>query len=206
MVKVITNTDDLERSRGIIKVAGEGYALASRGSRWVASFLDGILGLLLFGGVWALRSLSADLSLRKESTFGLDLIAFGLDLIAAGLTLGMMYIDLFWDGSTKGQTWGKALMGIRVINSHNGNPCSYARSFLRNVVSWIPLIGLIDILFIYGEKRQRLGERLAETHVVKGRTIAIQVDDNRSLGSTLETAFVFLFLAILFFALRHCHQ
>ena len=42
---------------------------------------------------------------------------------------------------------------------------------LRNVVVWIlsmiPLFGIIDVLFIFGEARQCLHDKIADTIVIK---------------------------------------
>jgi uncharacterized RDD family membrane protein YckC len=54
----------------------------------------------------------------------------------------------------------------------DGTPVSLGRIFLlRNVVNgllgFIPLYSLVDVLFIFGERRQCLHDRLADTIVVK---------------------------------------
>jgi uncharacterized RDD family membrane protein YckC len=70
-----------------------------------------------------------------------------------------------------GQSIGKKLVRIKVIRS-DGSPVSLGRLFwLRNVVnsllSLIPLYGLIDPLFIFGESRQCLHDKIADTVVMK---------------------------------------
>jgi len=70
-----------------------------------------------------------------------------------------------------GQTIAKKIVGIKVVRS-DGSPASLGRIFwLRNVVNGllgiIPLYGLIDILFIFGEQRQCLHDKIADTIVVK---------------------------------------
>jgi uncharacterized RDD family membrane protein YckC len=69
----------------------------------------------------------------------------------------------------KGQTIGKMLLGIIVVKE-NGEPCDFFAALLRNVFRIIDglflyLIGFIVIALT--EKRQRLGDRLAGTVVVK---------------------------------------
>ena len=54
----------------------------------------------------------------------------------------------------------------------DGSPASLGRIFwLRNVVNTIlgiiPLYGIIDVLFIFGEARQCLHDKIADTIVVK---------------------------------------
>jgi uncharacterized RDD family membrane protein YckC len=70
-----------------------------------------------------------------------------------------------------GQSIGKKATGIKVVRS-DGSPVSLSRLiWLRNVVNWIisiiPLYGLIDVLFIFGESRQCLHDKIADTIVVK---------------------------------------
>jgi uncharacterized RDD family membrane protein YckC len=74
-----------------------------------------------------------------------------------------------------GQTIGKRLIGIKVVRS-NGEKAGFWRIFLlRNVVnaipSLIPFVGyayvLTDHLFIFGESRQCLHDKIADTVVVK---------------------------------------
>ncbi|EGU37322.1 RDD domain containing protein [Vibrio sp. N418] len=72
---------------------------------------------------------------------------------------------LFSDGLPNGQSLGKKLLGISVISTQSGNHCSFTQSFFRNLLT--PVIGTIDAIFILGKKRQRLGDKLAKTVVVK---------------------------------------
>jgi uncharacterized RDD family membrane protein YckC len=70
-----------------------------------------------------------------------------------------------------GQSIGKKMLAIKVVRS-DGTPASLARLiWLRNVLSWIisliPLFVLIDNLFIFGERRQCLHDKFADTIVVK---------------------------------------
>jgi uncharacterized RDD family membrane protein YckC len=74
-----------------------------------------------------------------------------------------------------GQSIGKRLYRIKVVRK-DGSPASLARLFwLRNVVSLLPTLlaevgivyELIDALMIYGESRQCLHDRIADTIVVK---------------------------------------
>ena len=70
-----------------------------------------------------------------------------------------------------GQSIAKKFLAIKVIRA-DGTPASLSRLvWLRNVVngliSIIPLYGLIDVLFIFGESRQCLHDKIAGTIVVK---------------------------------------
>jgi uncharacterized RDD family membrane protein YckC len=123
--------------------------LASRTERLVAQVID---GLIAFGLLLALAFFGA---LAPEA------IAWVFSL--SGLLLFVGYI-LFGDSLPGGQSYGKRMAGIAVINEHTGAPCSPWQSFLRNVM--LSVLGLFDWVFIFGEKHQRLGDMAAGTIVV----------------------------------------
>jgi uncharacterized RDD family membrane protein YckC len=64
-----------------------------------------------------------------------------------------------------GQSIGKRLMKIQVVDATSRKPCTLIKAFLRHLPS-IPL-GVFDYLFVFSKKRQRLGDTLANTIVVK---------------------------------------
>ena len=84
-------------------------------------------------------------------------------LIAAAILFAMMY-GLFSDGLPGGQSLGKRWVGIRVVSIYTGTPCSFWQSFVRNILQ--SLLGPIDWIFIFGERRQRLGDKAAGTIVI----------------------------------------
>ena len=90
----------------------------------------------------------------------LTLVGFG-----AWLWLTLKYMK------RNGQSIGKKILDIKVVRT-DGSPVELGRYvWLRNVVnaliSIIPLYGIIDVLFIFGESRQCLHDKLADTIVVK---------------------------------------
>src|SRR2546423_10371416 len=87
----------------------------------------------------------------------------GVVLIAA-IGYAIFYI-LFADGFVRGQSYGKRILNIAVVSSSTGEPCTYSQSFLRNLL--LTLLGIIDWVFIFGKKRQRLGDKAAGTIVIK---------------------------------------
>jgi len=73
--------------------------------------------------------------------------------------------------SRNGQSIAKKMLGIKVVRS-NGSPASLGRVFwLRNFVNLllgiIPLYGLVDALLIFGEPRQCVHDKIADTIVIK---------------------------------------
>lgn len=82
----------------------------------------------------------------------------------AGLFLAVAYL-LLADGLPGGQSLGKRVLGIAVIDQRTNRPCTYGESFVRNLP--LTLLGIIDWAFIFGRKRQRLGDMMASTVVVR---------------------------------------
>ncbi|MFL0805621.1 MAG: hypothetical protein K6L81_18050 [Agarilytica sp.] len=52
-----------------------------------------------------------------------------------------------------------------VISKSRGKPCSVFQSLVRNVFS--PVLGVVDAIIILGKGRQRLGDLMANTVVIK---------------------------------------
>lgn len=72
---------------------------------------------------------------------------------------------VFSDALPKGQTLGKKILNIAVIDKRTGKYCTLWQSFLRNIFT--PMLGAIDAVFILSKKRQRIGDMMANTIVVK---------------------------------------
>ncbi len=126
--------------------------LATLPQRLAARFLDGIVVAI---PVFALFFAGMRL-------FGTNGWPSGV-LIAAAFLFAMSY-TLFSDGLPGGQSLAKRMVGIRVVSAESGAPCTYWQSFVRNVIQ--ALLGPIDWIFIFGERRQRLGDKAAGTIVI----------------------------------------
>ncbi len=125
--------------------------LASRGSRLIAQILDGLIAVVIVCAGLLVAFLSGE-------------IATGGVFFISAILLAMLYI-LLSDGFQNGQSYGKRAMGIAVIDAATLQPCSYGKSFLRNLT--LELLGPIDWLFIFTDKRQRLGDMSANTSVIQ---------------------------------------
>ncbi len=77
------------------------------------------------------------------------------------LILWALYL-LFKDGFD-GQSLGKRIMGIRVLQREGEQACNLTQSFVRNILA----LTVVDWVFALGSKRSRLGDILAGTRVVK---------------------------------------
>jgi uncharacterized RDD family membrane protein YckC len=82
-----------------------------------------------------------------------------------GVVLALGY-ELLRDGFFGGRSLGKKLMGLKVVNTKTGKPCSIKDSILRNITLFIPVVNLIEIVmpFIDAEGL-RFGDKLAGTKV-----------------------------------------
>ena len=92
-------------------------------------------------------------------------VAFGILGFTVWALLTIKYVR------ANGQSIAKRMLNIKVVRT-DGSTASLGRIFwLRNVVNGllgvIPLYGIIDPLFIFGETRQCLHDKLADTIVVK---------------------------------------
>jgi len=126
-----------------IEVQGSRYQLASLMERWVGQLLDGLIYMAI-----------VLLGFLINSSIGL----------AIGLIAAILYL-LFQDGLSNGQSWGKKIVKTKVIHSFTATPCTFGQSFIRNLL--LTILSWIDWVFIFGWKRQRLGDKAARTLVVK---------------------------------------
>lgn len=127
------------------------------GLRAVAAILDSLV-FMLIGWIMA-------------GTFGTT-SSSGFELSGAPffvlMLLGFLYYVVF--EGTLGATPGKLVIGLRVVKT-DGSKCGISSSIIRNVlriVDALPALYLLGIILIVSSKsKQRLGDRLAGTMVVK---------------------------------------
>jgi uncharacterized RDD family membrane protein YckC len=131
-----------------------------------------VLAVVIFGGVGA--AFSADDEFGVATLF-VGLIAYVGLLFAAVI----LYAPLLMrrPGERNGQTWGKQLLGIRVVRT-NGVPMDFAHSAIREaLVKWlglgiasaiIPLIPyLLDALWpLWDDERRAIHDMVVGTRVV----------------------------------------
>jgi len=143
---------------------------AGRGTRLVAVILDGIIGMAMIyiPLVIGMRAngplLLPDGHFNPMAMFGAGSL-LGLIGLIAWCWLTILFV------SRNGQTIAKKMLGIKVVRS-DGSPASLGRIFwLRNVVNSVlaivPFYGLVDALLIFGEARQCVHDKIADTIVIK---------------------------------------
>jgi uncharacterized RDD family membrane protein YckC len=145
-----------------------GIVLADRGTRLGASILDGLLFLVM---VYLPIVVTAILGRVNRPSDGELPAGLGIGMIFAlagfvvWLVINIRYMK------ANGQSIGKKACRIKVVRS-DGSRASLSRLiWLRNVVNGvlgiIPLYGLIDALFIFGEQRRCVHDYIADTIVIK---------------------------------------
>jgi uncharacterized RDD family membrane protein YckC len=148
---------------------------ADRGTRLGAAILDGIIfmvmvyvPLIIFMVLGAMMTGPGASDAETTDTVGtMALVGFGLAFVGFAVWCVMTYRNV----KENGQTIAKKMLNIKVVRS-DGSPASVGRIFwLRNIVNGalgiIPLYGLVEVLFIFGESQQCLHDKIADTIVVK---------------------------------------
>jgi len=144
--------------------------LASLGRRIIATLLD--TSILVAIGVITVTAIGLPITSSGSVNFS----DFGW--LASQIVFLVIFIIYFstleW---LTGQTIGKKIVGIRVIGQvDRGNP-SFISALARNVLRYVdyipylfPIIGVVLILAT--KKRQRLGDLVAKTYVVRAPNLA----------------------------------
>lgn len=128
------------------------YVKATPVQRFVAAFIDGIIGTIPY---WLLFALSYKL------VFIGQIISLGYFFTKDALpTTG---------GFLGGQSIGKKLMGIKVVKEDTGASLvgDYGTAIVRQVSLIIPLFNLVDALMVFSATSKRFGDQWAKTIVIK---------------------------------------
>ncbi len=126
----------------------DNQSLASLSQRLFGQILDSLVAVAAIVVAGVLFAISPDIGL--------------IALILAGC-FSIFYI-LFADGFEGGQSYGKRAVKTACVDANTGAPCTFWQSFIRNLL--LSVLGLIDWIFIFGRKRQRLGDKAANTIVI----------------------------------------
>ncbi len=174
-----------------IKIAGKTFKLGSRFARLFAFLIDGMLvtgmlsivvlilnffasSFILIGALSALLWIFGGKAKINVGTRVLLQIAIvvlfgplanrGSDILLwAGVAIGTAILFLI-DGFNNGQGPGKKLLSLQVLRLKDGEPCTVKDSFIRRFTS---IFQPLDSFWTLGKRRQRMGDKLAETVVVK---------------------------------------
>jgi uncharacterized RDD family membrane protein YckC len=134
----------------------------------------------------------AGLLLRTVSkVLDLIIIAAVAELLPkVGFYAGLIYL-LIGDGLFDGRSFGKKLIGLKVISAVTHKPCDFKDSILRNAIfgagyllykflwfGWIfiALVSVFEFIILLGSKQQmRLGDEFAKTIVINSTRITQEV-------------------------------
>ena len=170
-----------------IKIAGKTFRLASRLSRLFAFFVEGTLLaaslLLLFFlqlevAPWLFFALLTFALWRFGPRINLGVGARVITQVALVFLLSQPPFHpfpwllptlwglgmLFMDGFTNGQGVGKKLLSLQVIRVKDGKPATFKDSFVRRFSG---IFQPLDFAWSFGKKRQRMGDKFADTVVVE---------------------------------------
>ena len=147
-----------------------GIILADRGTRLGAAILDGLIfGVMVYMplvGTALVTGFRAGTATEPPQFdgFGTSMIVAAIAFVIwAGINLKLMHAN--------GQSIGKKAVGIKVVRTDYSEASLSRLVWLRNVVNTvlgiIPLYGIIEVLFIFGESRRCLHDYIADTIVIK---------------------------------------
>jgi|688.fasta_scaffold00104_7 uncharacterized RDD family membrane protein YckC len=152
-----------------------GYELAGRGERFLAALIDGlIVGVISFVlgfGLGMVMVLGLGTAFMETPLASIITQGAGL-LIGVACYLGINGYFLV----KSGQTVGKKVMNIRVIQEGNASvpdlsTSYFKRLFITQLVSIIPILGglyaLVDAVMIFSADKRCLHDRIAGTQVIK---------------------------------------
>lgn len=140
--------------------------LADRGTRLGAAIIDTLILIPIAVLMWFLF---------KPGIFSGEQPSFLSSLLVSFITLGIWIAMNYVLLSRHGQTFGKKLLGIKIVRS-DADPCGVGRIAGRRIMiptllTQIPFVGmlfaLVDVLFIFQESRRTLHDLIADTIVIK---------------------------------------
>lgn len=125
--------------------------LAGLGRRWGGQIIDSFITFFLFFAV-----------AKTAELVGLPRDLVGLLAVVVG---GGYY--LFSDAMPNGQSVGKKILGMSVIDERSYLNCNLYQSFIRNITT--PFLNFFDWIFIFFGSRKRLGDMLASAIVIRNK-------------------------------------
>ncbi len=159
-----------------IKIGKKKFKLASRMKRLYAFFIDlMLLGTTVSGSL---------LFLIMLDTFRVVQIGYPVDMLWLLCSIALCGFGLFFiDGFRSGQGIGKKLLSLQVIRLKDGKPCTFKDAFLRRFAG---VFQPLDFFWLFGSKRQRLGDAFAETVVVEFEPVP-ELTETEEAEGVLET-------------------
>jgi len=151
--------------------------LASRWVRLGAQIVDNIFCMLLMipGLIWMVIGIVSQQATDPNQIDWVPLVgSVGLMGLGVLIVLGIQ----IWQLTTRGQTVGKRLLGIRIVKYPDDSAPGFVGAFVMRAlipgfIGAIPWVGglfsLVDICFIFREDRRCIHDLIAGTKVVTGQ-------------------------------------
>jgi uncharacterized RDD family membrane protein YckC len=154
-----------------------GDVLADRGTRFVASFVDGLLIMAIVLPIGIATGFYARAATQQ--------VGFAEQVAMAALGAVAMLAVNGYLLANRGQTVGKMLNKIRIVDAQTGSRLPFVRVFVYRSLWLIPLVviaafipgqaddilinlvSLVDALFIFGKQRRCLHDYIAGSKVVR---------------------------------------
>lgn len=157
---------------------GPQLTLAERGTRLAAWFVDNIIGFIACLPGFIVLGMSAVQAMMTGQRDFESLDGGRLALGAIVLLMGVLVLLVIqiWLLTTRGQTIGKRLLGVRIVRfADNTNPgfvgAVLLRSIVPGIIGVVPYLGfiftIVDYCFIFREDRRCIHDLIANTKVVK---------------------------------------
>ena len=144
-----------------IEIAGKKIKLGSRLARLYAFFIDfTLISCIQLILILILGPIANEVVFSNSDTV-LTVTMASLSVLSVALWIFGLF---FMDGIRKGQGIGKKLLSLQVIRLKDGKPCTFKDAFIRRFAG---IFQPLDFFWTLGKKRQRLGDKFAETVVVK---------------------------------------
>ncbi|HEV7657397.1 MAG TPA: RDD family protein [Mycobacteriales bacterium] len=153
---------------------------ASWGARVGAFLLDWLFSLLLYvpGGILLGVAVgTADTTTNLDGTTSVEninggLLAFGIIVLIAGFVVQIW--NQGWRQGSKGWSWGKQIVGIKLVRESTGQPpgggTGIGRLVLRGVLGIVPFYIILDYLWpLWDEKNQCLDDKILSTLVIRAK-------------------------------------
>ena len=121
---------------------------------WVLVIVVMVIGVVIVG---IGNSAAGD----KGATAGAILFIF----LYACILLASYGLFLIRDGFN-GQSPGKRVLGLQVINSLTGTPSKFGDSFKRNLILLVPVLPIVVAVQIFTTNGLRIGDEWAQTKVI----------------------------------------
>jgi uncharacterized RDD family membrane protein YckC/DNA-directed RNA polymerase subunit RPC12/RpoP len=149
-----------------------GDILAPLWKRFVGCVVDnGLLLLAYVAGVTLLITLAANGFLDQQALKSKELNLQQINARAILYFPVALLLLTQWNFiASRGQSLGKMLLGMKIVDPHGGNPGFVCGVVLRNWLCYllclIPFFAFFDWIFIFGDSRRCIHDYLAGTRVV----------------------------------------